>query len=81
MFPHTKSHMFQRELSGHVSDITVCRFFPSGVVALSGSADMRLKVWSAETGQCAATFVGHKGGKKWRDKMSKWPVILPSALS
>jgi len=24
--------------------------------------DMRLKVWSAETGQCAATFVGHRGG-------------------
>lgn len=29
---------------------------------LSGSADMQLKVWSAETGQCAATMVGHRAG-------------------
>ena len=54
---------FQRNLKGHVSDINFCRFFPSGVVILSGGADMMLKVWSAETGQCAATFTGHTGGR------------------
>ena len=29
---------------------------------LTGGADMQLKIWSAETGQCAATLVGHKAG-------------------
>ena len=28
---------------------------------LSGGADFRLKIWSAETGQCAATLIGHRG--------------------
>ena len=40
-----------------------CRFFPSGIVVLTGGADMQLKVWSAETGQCAATMIGHRAGK------------------
>lgn len=39
-----------------------CRFFPSGVVVLSGGADTQLKIWSAETGQCAATLTGHSAG-------------------
>ncbi|KAI0222285.1 Proteasomal ATPase-associated factor 1 [Lamellibrachia satsuma] len=52
----------RRDLDGHLGDVYSCRFFPSGVVILSGSADMRLKIWSAETGQCAATLVGHQGG-------------------
>lgn len=47
---------------GHVGDVYVCRYFPSGVVILSGGADCRVKVWSAETGACAATFTGHGGG-------------------
>ena len=29
---------------------------------LSGGADMQLKIWSAETGQCAATLLGHTAG-------------------
>lgn len=40
-------------------DIYTCRFFPSGVVVLSGGADMLLKIWSAETGKCAVTLKGH----------------------
>ena len=39
----------------------VARFFPSGTVILTGGADFRLKIWSAETGTCAATLVGHRG--------------------
>lgn len=31
---------------------------------LSGGADCQLKIWSAESGQCAATLVGHKSGEK-----------------
>ncbi|KAG0431946.1 hypothetical protein HPB47_021260, partial [Ixodes persulcatus] len=48
-----------RELEGHVWDIYTCRFFPSGVVVLSGGADMQLKIWSAETGKCPVTMKGH----------------------
>ena len=53
---------FQRQLSGHYGDVYTCRFFPSGIVVLTGGADTQLKIWSAETGQCAATLTGHKAG-------------------
>jgi len=52
----------QRRLEGHFGDVYTCRFFPSGVVVLSGGADTQLKIWSAETGQCAATLIGHTAG-------------------
>jgi len=52
----------QRRLEGHYGDVYTCRFFPSGVVILSGGADTQLKIWSAETGQCAATLTGHAAG-------------------
>ncbi len=48
---------------GHAGDVYTCRFFPSGVVVLSGSADTQLKIWSAETGKCAATLAGHRAGE------------------
>ena len=54
--------LHQRELEGHYGDIYTCRFFPSGIVVLSGGSDMQLKIWSAETGQCAATLLGHTAG-------------------
>lgn len=49
---------------GHCADVYTCRFFPSGIVVLSGGADMQLKIWSAETGKCAATLIGHRGGNR-----------------
>lgn len=49
----------QLNLKGHVGDVYKCRFFPSGVVVLSGGADMQLKIWCAETGKCPATLTGH----------------------
>lgn len=55
----TRQGLLRRTLEGHVGDVYKCRFFPSGVVVLSGSADMQLKIWSAETGQCPATLCGH----------------------
>ncbi len=56
------NYFTQRELEGHLGDVYTCRFFPSGLVVLSGGADMQLKIWSAESGQCAATLMGHTGG-------------------
>ncbi len=52
-------YTLQRTLEGHVGDVYKCRFFPSGIVVLSGGADMQLKIWSAETGQCPVTLRGH----------------------
>ena len=43
-----------------------CRFFPSGVVVLSGGADLKLKIWSIQDGSCARTLTGHKRGKTER---------------
>uniref|UniRef100_A0A8D1MME8 Proteasomal ATPase associated factor 1 n=1 Tax=Sus scrofa TaxID=9823 RepID=A0A8D1MME8_PIG len=50
---HAKSHVF---------DVNCCRFFPSGLVVLSGGMDAQLKIWSAEDASCVVTFKGHKGG-------------------
>lgn len=54
--------VFQRSLEGHVADVYTCRFFPSGVVILSGCADLQLKIWSAQDGSCPRTLTGHKRG-------------------
>ncbi|KAJ9591875.1 hypothetical protein L9F63_001598, partial [Diploptera punctata] len=55
----TRVGLVSRTLEGHVGDVYKCRFFPSGIVILSGGADMQLKIWSAETGQCPVTLRGH----------------------
>ncbi|KAL4696620.1 hypothetical protein H8959_002318, partial [Pygathrix nigripes] len=52
----------KRVLEGHVFDVNCCRFFPSGLVVLSGGMDAQLKIWSAEDASCVVTFKGHKGG-------------------
>ncbi|SCV02763.1 LAME_0H05028g1_1 [Lachancea meyersii CBS 8951] len=48
-------------VQGHYADVNTVRFFPSGQVVLSGSADMQLKIWSATDGHCARTLRGHRG--------------------
>ena len=60
----------QRNLEGHVGDVYTCRFFPSGIVVLSGGADMRLKIWSAEDGSCPRTLIGHTRG--WLNSSIIW---------
>ncbi|XP_071273985.1 proteasomal ATPase-associated factor 1 isoform X2 [Agelaius tricolor] len=54
----------RRLLEGHVYDVNCCRFFPSGLVVLSGGMDAQLKIWSAEDASCVVTFKGHKGGER-----------------
>ncbi|EQC26454.1 hypothetical protein SDRG_15699 [Saprolegnia diclina VS20] len=49
------------ELKGHVGDVTTVNFFPSSRVALTGSADFRLRIWSMEAFRCAAVLEGHVG--------------------
>lgn len=44
---------------GHVSDITLARFFPSGEVVLTASSDMSIRLWGVSTGRCARVLKGH----------------------
>ena len=57
-----KIFLFQCDLSGHISDVNCCKFFPSGEVIASGGVDMTIRIWSAINGTCPVTLKGHKGG-------------------
>ena len=52
----------QRDLTGHVGDLTTSQFFPSGQVILSGATDMQIKIWGLD-GSNAVTLKGHKRGE------------------
>ena len=44
---------------GHVGDVDIATFFPSGQVVLSAALDLTLRVWAVATQQCALTLSGH----------------------
>lgn len=56
----SKSGECRRTLSGHLGDVYVSKFFPSGVIALSGGSDFVLKIWNTENGKCAQNLIGHR---------------------
>ena len=37
-------------MEGHLGEVYTAQLFPSGVVVLSGGSDLRIKIWSASTG-------------------------------
>ncbi|KAF0686438.1 Aste57867_21766 [Aphanomyces stellatus] len=49
------------QLEGHVSDVTHVDFFPSSLVALTGSTDFSLRIWSLQSFKCGAVLSGHRG--------------------
>ncbi|ETV93753.1 hypothetical protein, variant 1 [Aphanomyces invadans] len=53
---HTSLH-----LAGHVADVTHVAFFPSSLVALTGSTDFSLRIWSLQSFKCGAVLRGHRG--------------------
>lgn len=68
---NTKSGLSMRDLSsqkeskipkGHVGDVYVSRFLPSGEVVMTGGADRRILIWRISDSLCAATLSGHEGG-------------------
>ncbi|XP_051882419.1 F-box/WD repeat-containing protein 7-like [Pristis pectinata] len=63
-------------LKGHDDHVITCLQF-SGNRILSGSDDNTLKVWSAITGECVQTLVGHTGGV-WSSQMRGSIVISGS---
>ncbi|KAK7793158.1 hypothetical protein R5R35_011032 [Gryllus longicercus] len=63
-------------LKGHDDHVITCLQF-SGNRIVSGSDDNTLKVWSATTGKCLRTLVGHTGGV-WSSQMSGTIIISGS---
>jgi len=49
-----------RDLEGHIYEVYCSRFFPSGMVVLSGGMDMTVRVFSVEDAWNARTMKGHK---------------------
>ncbi len=41
---HVSLFPLQRDLKGHIGDVNVVQWFPSGKVVLSGGADLQLRV-------------------------------------
>lgn len=63
-------------LKGHDDHVITClQFYGNRIV--SGSDDNTLKVWSAITGKCLRTLVGHTGGV-WSSQMSANIIISGS---
>ncbi|CAK8685706.1 unnamed protein product [Clavelina lepadiformis] len=54
----TATGTVRRTFTGHAGEVNCCKFFPSGVVVLSGGMDTQLKIWSTEDGSCARTLSG-----------------------
>ncbi|GJQ68538.1 putative F-box and WD40 domain protein 7 [Trypoxylus dichotomus] len=63
-------------LRGHDDHVITCLQF-CGNRIVSGSDDNTLKVWSATTGRCLRTLVGHTGGV-WSSQMSGSTIISGS---
>jgi len=63
-------------LKGHDDHVITCLQF-SGNRIVSGSDDNTLKVWSAMTGKCLRTLVGHTGGV-WSSQMANNVIVSGS---
>ncbi|XP_076263764.1 F-box and WD-40 domain protein 7 isoform X2 [Rhynchophorus ferrugineus] len=63
-------------LKGHDDHVITCLQFSDNKI-VSGSDDNTLKVWSAITGKCLRTLVGHTGGV-WSSQMSGNIIISGS---
>jgi len=63
-------------LKGHDDHVITCLQF-SGNRIVSGSDDNTLKVWSATTGKCLRTLVGHTGGV-WSSQMANNVIVSGS---
>ncbi|CAG7718489.1 unnamed protein product [Allacma fusca] len=63
-------------LKGHDDHVITCLQFSNNRI-VSGSDDNTLKVWSATTGKCLRTLLGHTGGV-WSSQMSGATIVSGS---
>lgn len=66
----------QKILKGHDDHVITCLQFSNNRI-VSGSDDNTLKVWSASTGRCLRTLVGHTGGV-WSSQMEGNVIVSGS---
>lgn len=48
-----------RDFLGHKDSVTSCKFSPDYAFIMSCSADLTIKLWRMESGECVKTFTGH----------------------
>ncbi|SCZ96088.1 BZ3500_MvSof-1268-A1-R1_Chr8-1g09995 [Microbotryum saponariae] len=70
----------QIALKGHLADLTVVRFFPSGEVVLTGAMDMTIRIYSALSGKEVRTLTGHTKSVSGFFILGKGRKILSSSL-
>jgi WD40 repeat protein len=51
----------EKTLTGHRASVTVARLSPDGRLALSGSTDHTLRLWTVPEGELLRTLKGHRG--------------------
>lgn len=51
----------EKTLTGHRASVTAARLSPDGNLAVSGSIDRTLRVWTVPDGECLGTLKGHQG--------------------
>ncbi|KAG9510310.1 F-box/WD repeat-containing protein 7, partial [Fragariocoptes setiger] len=67
-------HMIQ--LRCHEEYVITClQFNPKSNIIVSGSDDMTLRVWDAESGQCLRKLEGHSGGV-WSSQLSPDDIVI-----
>jgi len=76
----TSNGVIRRRLEDHIGDVNCCKFYPSGLVVLSGGSDTQLKIWSVEDGSCARTLKGvHKSGILSIDMVERGKNVVSSS--
>jgi len=49
-------------VKGHVAEVNVVQWFPSGKVLCTAASDYQIKIWSVENSKCVRTHSGHSQG-------------------
>jgi len=75
----TQDGTIRREFTEHLAEIYCGKLFASGVVAMTGSADMRIKIWSIADGKCPVTLTGHTQAITSVDMIERGRNIISSS--
>lgn len=61
---NTTNGMLSRDLKtkGHIAEVNVVKWFPSGKVLCSAGSDLQIKIWSVENSKCVRSYSGHSQG-------------------
>ena len=63
-----------------MGDVDIARFFPSGEVLLSAALDRTLRVWVAQSGQCATVMTGHQQRMTGLELIDRGRQFITSSL-